>query len=468
MNEELAYSLHLGSDKNKTKLAQKIAESNPSGTSSYTNNAIQNSTQLSKVNKHNLRDYDNKVEDIELIYGTNDIVDDVKSLYAQEFKESQEEYNNKQIREDRKIHDYFKYVSKDNKKDLACELIIELGDMDFWQSKEMGYKRKMTEVYKQQVYKLMELMPQFKVANAIVHYDEMSPHMHLIGIPIKSGYKNGMRKQVCKSKIFTKESLAILQEKMRVDCIERFNKVYEQDATLKKKQKGRNMDIKTDDMVDYKKIKKQIKEKEEKLTQANNKTKKVDIKGKEINDILYNLKPTKLNKSNMIITTEEIEKIKNFTEDVKETTKTIRNVNDLNNAIKDFEYSSFEVKKENSSLKYELEIKDEEIEKLKKELSLKDKIIGKLQTEKNKIKEELQVFKGFWRKLLIRFQTKIFDERTENVQVDKRYYTIVADDLEKEGIFDSEDAGKIKDRFHRIQNKEINESKDKNRKNELS
>ena len=58
MNEELAYSIHLGSDKNKTAKAKEIAKSNPSGETSFSNNGIQNATQLSKVNKHNLRDYD--------------------------------------------------------------------------------------------------------------------------------------------------------------------------------------------------------------------------------------------------------------------------------------------------------------------------------------------------------------------------------------------------------------------------
>lgn len=59
MGQELAYSIHLGSDKNKSKLAKKVAKSNTSKSTSFTNNSIQNAQQLSKVNKHNLRDYDN-------------------------------------------------------------------------------------------------------------------------------------------------------------------------------------------------------------------------------------------------------------------------------------------------------------------------------------------------------------------------------------------------------------------------
>ena len=42
MNEELAYSIHLGSDKNKTAKAKEIAKSNPSGETSFSNNGLRN------------------------------------------------------------------------------------------------------------------------------------------------------------------------------------------------------------------------------------------------------------------------------------------------------------------------------------------------------------------------------------------------------------------------------------------
>ena len=97
----------------------------------------------------------------------------------------------------------------------------------------------------------------------------------------------------------------------------------------------------------------------------------------------------------MVISSEDVQKLKNYTKDVKDIAKTVRSVNDLNMAIKDFEHSAFEIEKENRSLKYEIELKDNKIGDLKKELSSKDKIISNLQTEKEKIKQELQKFKGF-------------------------------------------------------------------------
>ena len=431
MEQELAYSFHLGSDKNKSKLAKKVAKENVSGTTSLSNNAIQNAKDLSKVNKHNLRDYDNHKELIRTIYGTDDIVNDVKQMYIDEFEEARLEYNSKLDRESRKINDYFKKVCE-SQNDIACEIIIELGDMDFWKDKDDEYRLKMIDVYNEQVKDLINIIPDFKIANATIHFDETSPHLHIIGVPVSCDCKKGMSKQVAKSKLFTKESLTKIQDKMRTACIKSFNKFYDIDFKLKEKQKGRNQDINVKDMGNYREIKKQLKQKEQKLAEANKQTETLDNSTNDINKILDNLKPSKLNKNNMVISNEDVQKIKNYTRDVKNTTETVRSVNDLNMEIKDFEHSALEVEKENRSLKYQIEEKDNEINKLKDKLSLKDKIINGLQAEKERLKQELQKFKGFWYNIMNHFHKKICYDKDEN-------YKIVSDDLYKNGIFANND-----------------------------
>ena len=431
MEQELAYSFHLGSDKNKSKLAKKVSKGNVSGTTSLSNNAIQNANDLSRVNKHNLRDYDNQRELIRTIYGTNDIVNDVKQVYLDEFEKARLEYNNKQTREDRKIEDYFKKVC-DSQNDIACEIIIELGDMDFWNDKDQEYRLKMIDVYNEQIKDLIKIVPTFKIANATIHFDEVSPHMHIVGVPVATNCNRGMKKQVGKSKLFTKTTLTEIQDKMRNACIKSYNKFYEVNTRLKQKQKGRNQDVNVNDMDNYREIKKQLAKKEQKLEKANIQTRELDNTSKDIKEILSNLKPTKLNKNNMVISNEDVHKIKNYTEDVKDITKTVRSVNDLNMAIKDFEHSAFKIEKENRSLKYEIELKDNEIGNLKNELSTKDKIIGKLQTEKEKLKQELQKFKDFWHSIMSHFHRRICYDNDNN-------YKIVSDDLYKNGIFDNND-----------------------------
>ena len=427
MEQELAYSFHLGSDKNKSKLAKKVAKGNVSGTTSLSNNAIQNAKDLSDVNKHNLRDYDNQRELIRTIYGTNDIVNDVKQVYLDEFEEARLEYNNNQTREDRKIEDYFKKVCN-SQNDIACEIIIELGDMDFWNDKNEEYRLKMIDVYNEQVKDLIKIVPTFKIANATIHFDETSPHMHIVGVPVVENCTRGMKKQVGKSKIFTKTILTEIQDKMRKACIKSYNKFYEVDTRLKEKQKGRNQDINVKDMSDYRKIKKQLEQKEQKLEKANNQTKKLDDESTNINEILDNLKPTLMNKNNMVISSEDVQKLKSYTNDVKDTTKTIRSVNDLNMAIKDFEHSAFKISQENRSLKYQLEVKDDEIGKLKNEINKKESVIDKLRVEREKLKSQLQKFKGFWHSIMRHFHKRICYGKDNN-------YKIVSDDLYKNGIF---------------------------------
>ena len=240
---ELSYSLHLSNDKNKSIKARQEAKNTPSGTTSKNNNAIQNVKQLGKVNHHNLRLYDNKQELIKNIKGSNDITKDVKELYLDLFEDARLEYNNKQTRDDRKIDNYFNKIANDTKHDLACEIVIELGNMEYWDEKSLEYKYQMTQVFEQQIEDLKVIVPDFYVANATIHFDEHSPHLHIVGVPVKENCKTGLSRQVGKTSIFTKESLVIIQDKMRERCINEFNIAYGMDSKLKEKQKGKNRDI---------------------------------------------------------------------------------------------------------------------------------------------------------------------------------------------------------------------------------
>ena len=431
MEQELAYSFHLGSDKNKSKVAKKTAKGNVSGTTSLSNNAIQNANDLSRVNKHNLRDYDNQRDLITTIYGTNDIVEDVNQVYIDEFEQARIEYNTNQPRADRRINNYFEKICN-SQNDIACEIIIELGDMDFWQDKDDEYRFKMIDVYNEQIQDLAKILPTFKVANATIHFDETSPHMHVVGVPVIDNCKRGMKKQVGKSQLFTKNLLSEIQDKMRNACIKSYNKFYDVDSRLKTKQKGRNQDINVKEMDNYREMKKELEQEKQKLDKANKQTKALDNKSKNIIGLLDNLKPMPFSKNNSQISNENIENIKNYIKDVTDVTQTVRSVNDLNISIKEFEHSAFEIEKENRSLKNQIELKNEEIKGLKNDLSTKEKIITKLREEKENLKEQLQKFKGFWHSLMSHFHKKITYDNDQN-------YKIVSDDLYKNGIFDDND-----------------------------
>lgn len=290
---ELSYSFHLGRDKNKRTSSRSNAKNNLSGSTSLANNGIQNARQLSKVNNHDFRKYDEDTRGIYTLKGCNDIVHDVKEFYKTEFEDARLEYNNKQSRPSRMINDYFQHVSDDEKKDLACEIIIELGNKEFWDEKNLDERQNMVEVYNEQVLELERLVPEFKITNAVVHLDEISPHMHIVGVPVKYNCKTGMKMQVGKSDVFTKERLTKIQDKMREKCIESFNKYYKEEATLKEKQKGRNRDIHVKDMQNYNEIIKQMKVNKESIDKADKMINKFIKDEDELSEMFYDIDQNK-------------------------------------------------------------------------------------------------------------------------------------------------------------------------------
>ena len=205
--------------------------------------AITSKSKLAAVSKHNLRKYkssDYSKDNICIIYGTSNLIDDVKTVYHKEFDEALEEYNKKQTRQDRKIEDYFEHVAG-KEQDMAVEIIIQIGDREFWRQFD-DMKSYMKLSYQIILDELRKRLPQFVVANAVVHLDEDSPHMHIVGVPVAGGYKKGLSKQVSKRKVFTKDVLSrVLQDELREVANKEVNDCFGEQ--VKEKSKGRNHDL---------------------------------------------------------------------------------------------------------------------------------------------------------------------------------------------------------------------------------
>ena len=58
----------------------------------------------------------------------------------------------------------------------------------------------MIDVYNEQIKDLIKIVPDFKIANATIHFNEVSLHMHIVGVPVIQNCTRGMKKQVGKSK----------------------------------------------------------------------------------------------------------------------------------------------------------------------------------------------------------------------------------------------------------------------------
>lgn len=431
---ELAYSLHLGSDKNRKNISKQNGKKNISGTTSLPNNAIQNIRQLSKVDRHNYRKYDNNQELIEIVRGTSFPLKDVKELYLNEFEESRLEYNSKQSRPSRMINNYFENVSNNEKKDLACEIILELGDKEYWDTKDKDFKKKMSEVYKKQVDDLELLVPNFKVASAIIHFDETSPHLHIVGVPIKYKNKNGMEKQVGKSDVFTKESLIRLQDKMRTLCIQEFNQVYSLDSTLKSKQKGRNRDIHVSDMDNYIELKKQIEKNNKALKEANKKSLELKQDSKDIKDKIDKLKVSKLNKDNYILSKDDKVDKRIFINKVNDTSKEYDKIQTLSNTLVN---TNEQLKDKNNKIKTLTENNDAlnlRVKTLNDTIKEKDNEISFLKSKINDLKNTIEYWKDKFEKLI----SFLHDKLHSWYDKDDKYIDVV-NDMYDDNVLDDDD-----------------------------
>lgn len=456
---ELSYSLHLSSDKNRKPSSKNMAKNNASGSTSLSNNAIQNAKQLSRVDKHNYRKYDNNSELIEIIKGTASLYEDVKNLYLEEFEDARLEYNKEQEnkgRNDRKITDYFKKISDNTKNDLACEIIIELGDKKYWDTKDDKFKHKMTNVFKEQLNDLQELVPDFKIASAIIHYDETSPHLHIVGVPIKYKNKNGMSKQVGKGDVFTRDSLRTIQDKMRTLCIASFNKEYGLNNILKKKEKGRNKDINVKDMTNYQVMKEELNKNKKALETASKKSLELDKNTNDIKDTINNLKKAPIVKNTYTISESDRNKIIEYVDKVDDTNKDFKKTEMLSVTLNNVDTELQENREKIKILTENNKALTLKVDTLSKNIDNKDKEIKELKSDNKHLQEMVDYFKNLFSRLVKFIKNKMFGKDKE-----REDYWKISKDMYEHGIFSDDTIESIKDDY--VWNKENDKHKDKGR-----
>lgn len=221
--------------------------------------AVSTCSKLNGISKHNERKYESKDYDkskIDIIFSQTGrgLYKDVQAVYHDQFDEAVQKYNDLQKREDRKIKDYLHHVSDSKNNDVAVEIIIQLGDVEYWKDKDMDFKRSMRMYFEDQLERLQREMPDFKIANAVIHYDEKSPHMHVVGVPVANGYKRGLEVRCSKTQIFTKKTLSRLQDVMRINpkLPTKMLIMNRKDSVeTKPKKKGRNFDFTKSELDEY-------------------------------------------------------------------------------------------------------------------------------------------------------------------------------------------------------------------------
>ena len=303
-----------------------------------------------------------------------------------------------------------KKVSDNSKSDLACEIIIELGDKKFWDTKDLNYKHKMTNVYSKQVDDLELLMPNFKVCSAIIHYDETSPHMHIVGVPIKYNCKTGMSKQVGKTDVFTRNSLMQLQDKMRTLCIEEYNKEYNLDATLKQKMKGRNRDINVTDMTNYQETKELIERHQKEIDSISNNSLELKTDSNNIKEEIDKLKKVPLRDDLFIISKEQKSKLEDYIDKVDKTTNEYRDVKELSANLNIITKQARQDSRRIKNLKESNDALQLRVDNLSEKVETQEKQINEYRKDNFNLKFQLQELQQLFEKL-INFLKRMFHRK---------------------------------------------------------
>lgn len=376
-------------------------------------NAIKSEKDLKSIDAHNNRKYKNKnnqeldpekSHENVVIVGTNNIIEDVKKVYKDEFSEAVYDYNMKQKREDRKILDYYNQINNDKQTNLAVEMIFQLGDSEHWKDKSMEDKKKMVNIYSKAVDILKDR--NIITAQATVHLDESSPHLHLIAVPIADNNKRGLSKQVSQNKVLTIKAIKEIREEIEKVFISEYKKTYKEEITLKKgselpdhldvkkykkakeilkvaKEYEYNNDIKDTLETELENTKEEIKEIEEKITKAEkekeNKIEIIENVKTETNNLTSELTKLETSKNGKLKEKDDLEKALDlYQQKIKDYKEQI---------VKDKEEAD-RLEEEEKKTAEDLKAQEKKIKDIKDEIDKKNKEYNDHLTEKNNLEEK--------------------------------------------------------------------------------
>ncbi|MGE6619599.1 plasmid recombination protein [Bacillus mycoides] len=357
---------------------------------------------------------------------------DVKELYQEEFGEVLEKYNAKQKRNDRKIDDYYKHIQSSKKTSSQQEMIVQVGDM-----KDFNYRvdyEKANEILLEWFKDFEKRNPNLKVYNAVIHNDEASPHMHLNFVPVASGYKRGLEKQVSFDR-------AIMQQDETLDKTRPFDDWREKEVwSLEKILQEHGIERKLVGTNEYKDVN-EYKEKKDLEREIQWLEKEMAKKKDELIKVSEHVPEKKMNlrskkkeiktevKSKFIGKPEIIEK---ETGNYVYTPKQVTYLEDLVSAAvtvkKDYErLQTTDLVQENTNLREEVYQKTKENERLKKELASATLEIGSLKGDIHYLKAHIRDLQTNIR-VLYENTKKVFKEQF------KAFRGLIKNELDMKGV----------------------------------
>ncbi|MBG9836007.1 MULTISPECIES: plasmid recombination protein [Bacillales] len=338
----------------------------------------------------------------------------LKGLYQEEFGEALEKYNAKQKRSDRKIDDYYKHIQSSKKTSLQQEMIIQVGDLnDFIRNAD--YERA-NEILLEWFKDFEKRNPNLKVYNAVIHNDETSPHMHLNFVPVASGYKRGLEKQVSFDRAITQQDPTLDKTRPFDDWREKEVKLLEnilKERGIERKLVGSNEYKDVNEYKEKKDLEKEIQwlegeivKKKDQLVKVseqipekkmNLKSKKKEIKTEVESKFIGKPKIIEKETGNYVYTPKQIKQL----EDLITAASTVKKdyerlqTTDLVQENKNLREEVYQKTKENRKLMNQVETLNTEISSLKAHIGvLKENVRVLYQQTKKVFKEQFKAFRG--------------------------------------------------------------------------
>ena len=119
------------------------------------------------------------------------VKDDIKQVYHDLFDDALKEFNARQTRKDRIIHDYREHIRHGRQEKEFYEVIFQVGNMDDTPVGSEAAKTA-TEILQEFTEGFVKRNPHLRVFNAVIHLDEATPHVHIDFVPFATGQKRGL------------------------------------------------------------------------------------------------------------------------------------------------------------------------------------------------------------------------------------------------------------------------------------
>jgi len=160
------------------------------------------------VIEHNNREFIPKNVVVERM--SNNIIyinENIKDVYDKLFSEALKEYNENQIRADRRINNYLEHIMKSKKEKVFYEAIIQFGDKDDTGVGTPGGERA-KNMLNEYMTDFQKRNPHLYVFNAAMHLDEATPHLHIDFVPFATNQKQGLSTRVSLKKALEQQGVS--------------------------------------------------------------------------------------------------------------------------------------------------------------------------------------------------------------------------------------------------------------------